>query len=113
MPSACSVADRHRVEQGLAAGEDAGQGDAGGGDIEPAGPILGEAAPVREPAEAALDHPATREDDEALGLRVAGDEAVAHAVPVRPLAASLGRERAVVDALPQAGPAQHASPASS
>src|SRR4051812_40560116 len=52
-----------------------------------------------------FDHPAAGEHDEALGPRVAGDHAVAHPVPVRPFAAALGRERAVVDALPQGGPA--------
>src|SRR3954454_1357241 len=45
-------------------------------------------------------HPAPGEDSEPLGPRVAGDHAVAHPVPVRPFAAALGRERAVVDALP-------------
>ena len=54
-------ANRHRVEQCLEAGEDAGGGETRGGDIEPAGAIAGEAAPVGQPAEAPLHHPATRE----------------------------------------------------
>src|SRR4051812_32824066 len=99
-------ADRHRVEQCLEAGEDADQGEAGGRDVEPAGAVAGEAAPVGQPAEAPLDHPAAGEHDEALGLRVAGNDAMAHPVDVRPLAAALGRERAVVDALAQGGPAR-------
>src|SRR4051812_18898275 len=37
--------------------------------------------------------PPAGQQDEALGLRVAGDHAVAHPVDVRPLAAALGRER--------------------
>src|SRR6059058_3358263 len=99
-------ADRHRVEQRLEAGEDADEGETGGGDVEPAAPVPGEAAPGGQPAEAPLHHPAAREHDEALGLRVAGNDAVAHAVDVRPLAAAPGRERAVVDALAQGGPAR-------
>src|SRR3954447_15889803 len=87
--SPCGSADRHRVEQGLEAGEDADDGEAGGRDVEPGGAVPGEAAPVGQPAEAALAHPAAGEHDEALGLRVAGDDAVAHAVHVRPLAAAL------------------------
>src|SRR6059058_6309486 len=80
-------ADRHRVEQRLEAGEDADEGEAGGRDVEPAGAIPGEAAPVRQPAEATLHHPTAGEHDEAPRGRVAGDHAVAHAVHVRPLAA--------------------------
>src|SRR4051812_44926764 len=99
-------ADRHRVEQRLEAGEDADEGEAGGRGIEPAGAVPGEAAPVGQPAEAPLHHPAAGEHDEALGLRVAGYDAVAHPVDVRPFAAALGRERGVVDALPQGGPAR-------
>src|SRR3954452_24131820 len=98
-------ADRHRVGQGLAAGEDADTGGAGRRDVGPAGAVPGEAAPVGRPAEAPLDRPAPGEHDEALGLRVAGDDAVARAVEVRPLAAAPGRGRAVVDALAQGGPA--------
>src|SRR4051812_34187281 len=69
------------------------RGEGGGGRSRPRQHCTGE------------HHPAAGEHDEALGLRVAGDHAVAHAVDVRPLAAALGRERAVVDRLPQARPA--------
>src|SRR3954468_13579488 len=61
----CGSADRHRVEQGLGAGEDAGEGGTRGGDVEPAGAIPGEAAPAGQPAEAALRHPPAGEHDEA------------------------------------------------
>src|SRR4051794_5089662 len=57
-PPPCGSADRHRVEQRLEAGEDADDGETGGRDVEPAGAVPGEAAPVRQPAEAPLDHPA-------------------------------------------------------
>src|SRR5687768_18513297 len=104
--SACFITDRHRVEQGLDAGEDGGEGKASRGDIQTPGAVADEAAPMGEPAEAALDHPAARDDDEALGRRVARGDAMAHAVQVRPGAAAVGGEGAVVDRLTQSGPAR-------
>ena len=49
-------------------------------------------------------HPAPRDDDKAFGRRIALDDAMAHAVPVRPRPAALGGEGAVIDRFPQAGP---------
>ena len=104
-------ADRHRVEQRLEAGEDADEGEAGGRDVEPAG-----AVPARPPqwdSQPKLRSTTQRRASttKPSAGRVAGDHAVAHAVTVRPFAAALGRERAVVDPLPQGRPA--ALPASS
>ena len=49
-------------------------------------------------------HPAPRDDDKAFGCRIALDDAMAHAVQVRPCPAALGGEGAVIDRFPQAGP---------
>src|ERR1700709_1819411 len=94
----------HGVEQGFDARQDGRKRDAGGGKPETSGAITQQPTPVREPAEAALDHPAALEHDEALLPGVALDHVVAHAVPVRPVPAALGDKAAVEDGLAQAGP---------
>ena len=92
------------MDEGFDAGEDGGAGNAGGGNIEASGAVAEQAAPMGEPAEAALDDPAAREHDEAFLAGFAHDDVVAHAVQVRPLLAALGGEGAVHDREPQARP---------
>ncbi len=91
--------DWHWVEQGFDAGEDGGEGEASGGDIQAACAISEQPAPVHQPAEAALDNPATCERDKALLLGIARDDAMAHAVQVAPFPAALGGEGAIEDRL--------------
>lgn len=74
--------DWHGVEQGFDAGQDGGERDAGGRDIEAPGEIPEQPAPMREPAEAAFHDSAALEHDKAFLVWAALDHAVAHAVPV-------------------------------
>ena len=92
----------HRIDQGLDAGEDGNESEVSSGGIETAGAVAREAAPVREPAKAPFHHLAPRDHDKAFGCRVAFDDAVAHAVQVRPYTAMLGYEGTVIDRLGQA-----------
>lgn len=92
------------VEQGLKAGEDGSKGQASGGNIEPVGSVTYEAAPVRQPAEAALHHPAACQHHEALLARIALDDVMAHAMQVGPLTTAVGDEGAVEHGLAQARP---------
>jgi len=96
--------DWRGVEQGFDAGQDGREHDASGGDIEASGTVAQQAAPVCEPAEAALHHPAAFKDHKTLLLGVALDHTVAHAVPVRPFLAALGNKGTVEDGFTQARP---------
>ena len=69
----------HRIDQGLDAGEDGDEGEAPRGDIEASGAIAGETIPMREPTKAPLHYPAPRDDDKALGRRIALDDVMMHA----------------------------------
>ena len=94
----------HGVEQGLDAGQDGGERDPSGGDVQTASPVPQQPTPMHEPAEAAFHDPTAREHDKAFLSGVTLDHAVTHAVPVRPLLAARGREGPIQDRLPQAGP---------
>ena len=61
----CEWKVEHRLLDILTIAVCAVLGEAGGGNVEPAGAVPGEAAPVGQPAEAALHHPAAGEHDEA------------------------------------------------
>ena len=74
----------HWIDKGLDAGEDGDEGEAPSGDIEASGAVAREAVPMRQPAKAAFHHPSPSDDDKAFGRRIALDDVMAHAVPVRP-----------------------------
>ena len=94
----------HSRTKGLDAGEDGDASEAPSGDIEASGAVAGETIPMRQPAKAPFHHLAPRDDDKALGRRIALGDAMAHAMQVRPRPAALGGEGAVIDRFPQAGP---------
>jgi hypothetical protein len=94
----------HWIDKGLNTGEDGDASEAPSGDIEASGAVARETIPMRQPAKAAFHHPSPRDDDKAFGRRIALDDAMAHAVQIRPRPAALGGEGAVIDRFPQAGP---------
>lgn len=93
-----------RIVEGVCGHEAGNAGETAGGDIEAAGALAQQAAPVAEPAEGALDEPASLQSDEPPLVRALLDDAVAHAVKVAPLLAAPGREGAIADGQAQAGP---------
>lgn len=66
------------------------------GDVETAGALAVQLAPMAEPAEGALDNPKRFQDDEALLSWVLLNDVVAHAVEVAPLLSTGAEASAIV-----------------
>ncbi len=81
-----------------------GQSHQTGDEGEATDPFAQQAAPVAEPAQGPLDHPAPLEHDEALLTRLLLHDLAAHAMQVAPLFAALGREGPIQDRQAQARP---------